>query len=1260
MTEQHSVIRITTPSQTFQGHRDSLFAVAAILDGRGRMVTASYDKKLRLWNLEDGVVLKIMEGHTFGIRELAVSKDGEWIVSGDDGGRIIAWNKDGESLTQPIKVHSKQIGSLDFSPDSTSLASGSWDTTVELWNPRTWQLQGEPISCGAEIRCVRYSPSGEYLAIATKNDIQIWNPFKRERIAKFQGHSAFNGAWNTTLLWTPDGKQLVSAGSTSDPTLRIWDSSTWQQVGEPCKGHTNFVFMIALNPAGTLLASASKDCQVRLWRLSDRRTIAILKHIDEAYCVTFSTDGKCILSGGKDAIISKWTVPLLEDILEDQETDDALRKDTVKEQVTNHILTIDTTARDACTSGDLPTACRLLTQDINTNSNDYNSYANRSFVMARKSDWDCALDDALKSMSIQPSLMGCISKGIALCGKGQLYGAMRAFDLAFMFVDADSDATHLLLLIKAIVFFNANHHDEAILRVQELATTCPSADTLACRVVEAYLRVQMGIKLNGVRYNEAVDQFTAAINAIPVSSTPDIHFKYDVFVVLFGWDLLSLWRTAYQNLCRVLLRAGRHAEALKSYRCMMDESDEATKASCLDWSTAFKRDCSALYVANGVTDVATKGDDAFAAGDYNRAIELYSAAIDLDVATDTIFANRSKARSERMLWDDALLDAQMVWLDQVALPRAHIAGFQVIALNPLSYVGYQLKHAALHGARRYDEAIEAFQVMLSKLDNAPDEQVPVLHRKYISLSEAEAAVQQIIHAQLDNAPYRLLNTFTGRLCDRQAQINTFTSSMEYKELLSFTMNHGGIQMERVNEVVEHFRWVMLSHRWEGAEPLLHDIRDKVVYDLNPLGGMTKLQSFFDQTNNVEVQLSVNSMFIWYRHSALTIVYLSDVPPSSMAGSAWNTRGWTVQEFLAPNIVLFYQKDWTPYLDDRSSNHKNSVAIMQEMGNATGIDARTLVAFRPGMRHAREKLQWVSARVTTWQEDIAYSLFGIFGINLPVIYGERRQRALGRLLQEVVAQSGDISALDWIGESSEFNSCLPANITSYTAPPYTLPSLPEDEIQTSVSLLRNTEAMESASKLYTFLDQMSAPRFANCRLHLPCITFRVTAVRRSHTQDQNSYTAYEVNADGLHDLLITTEDKLMPSSWTFATRQTFLLVRPWDRDLLELLEFSELSSLTGLPDIADDTQSEESYWSAPGSPLQDLPDGSLESEDSESVDLESSERALRLIVRLGQPFSAFLLAQQRGGEYKRIASDHAIIAQVNDVVFAQDIKILEIL
>jgi WD40 repeat protein len=269
------------------------------------MVTGSNDKTLRLWDLETGVVLKKMEGHSSEVRALTVSRDGQIIASGDQNGEIIAWHgENGESLTKPIKAHSKYIRSVDFSPDGTVLATGSYDGMTKFWCTKTWQMQGNPI---AECRayCIRYSPSGELLAIATDQNIQIYNSGTRERVASFKGRTNRN----FSLAWTPDGTRLLSGGDINDPTIREWDPLTWQQVGHPWEGHTDAIYAIAINPAGTLVASASYDKHVRLWRLSDRQNIGVLEHSSSVYTVTFSVDGAHILSGGYDKKISEWEVP---------------------------------------------------------------------------------------------------------------------------------------------------------------------------------------------------------------------------------------------------------------------------------------------------------------------------------------------------------------------------------------------------------------------------------------------------------------------------------------------------------------------------------------------------------------------------------------------------------------------------------------------------------------------------------------------------------------------------------------------------------------------------------------------------------------------------------------------------------------------------------------------------------------------------------------------------------------------------------------
>ncbi|KAG2141539.1 hypothetical protein BD769DRAFT_1312794, partial [Suillus cothurnatus] len=177
----------------------------------------------------------------------------------------------------------------------------------------------------------------------------------------------------------------------------------------------------------------------------------------------------------------------------------------------------------------------------------------------------------------------------------------------------------------------------------------------------------------------------------------------------------------------------------------------------------------------------------------------------------------------------------------------------------------------------------------------------------------------------------------------------------------------------------------------------------------------------DKTNNVELQESIISMFSWYRLSSATIVYLSDVTDEkSFRNSVWFTRGWTLQELIAPRLVWFYKKDWTPYIDSKQ-NHKEDPRVVKIISEITSIDRTVLNQFVPGLRdvgsdEVKKRMSWLACRKTAKIEDMAYCMMGIFGVHMPVMYGERNN-AFVRLQKEIMNLTDDLSLFDWVGEPS---------------------------------------------------------------------------------------------------------------------------------------------------------------------------------------------------------------------------------------------------
>jgi hypothetical protein len=217
------------------------------------------------------------------------------------------------------------------------------------------------------------------------------------------------------------------------------------------------------------------------------------------------------------------------------------------------------------------------------------------------------------------------------------------------------------------------------------------------------------------------------------------------------------------------------------------------------------------------------------------------------------------------------------------------------------------------------------------------------------------------------------------------------------------------------------KYAILSHRWGAEEVTFKDLidgtsKDKAGYGkIQFCGEQAKrdgLQYFWvdtcciDKTNAVELAEAINSMFRWYQDATKCYVYLPDVPrprndsvdgsnkpwESAFRKSTWFTRGWTLQELIAPASVGFFTKE--------GEILGNKTSLERHICEITGIPAKALRGTPLSDFSVTERISWAASRETFRPEDKAYSLLGIFDVNISIIYSEGREKAMNRLREAI--------------------------------------------------------------------------------------------------------------------------------------------------------------------------------------------------------------------------------------------------------------------
>ncbi|KAI1736806.1 heterokaryon incompatibility protein-domain-containing protein [Xylaria scruposa] len=234
------------------------------------------------------------------------------------------------------------------------------------------------------------------------------------------------------------------------------------------------------------------------------------------------------------------------------------------------------------------------------------------------------------------------------------------------------------------------------------------------------------------------------------------------------------------------------------------------------------------------------------------------------------------------------------------------------------------------------------------------------------------------------------------------------------------------------------RYAILSHTWKESEITFQDMAD--LEHARKKKGWDKIEQTcylsrkyhhlkyawvdtccIDKTSSAELSEAINSMFSWYKNSKICFVYLSDYTADELSLSEysryssdkktrnWFTRGWTLQELIAPSNIIFCNRSWS-FLGTKESLHDILVAITQ-------IDAEVLQNVdRLPTVHVGRRMSWTSKREATRIEDLAYCLLGIFDVTMPLLYGEG-SRAFLRLQQEISRSTNDLTLFAWQQDSS---------------------------------------------------------------------------------------------------------------------------------------------------------------------------------------------------------------------------------------------------